>query len=169
MDNVKVEHVPPARGASSSRLREFTCKDCQREVDGLEAALADAKASGLSKNKQKKLRAELRRRQEKAQYNEHWAEDVIARGGTRSDRCKDHRLKHRQHIQGMAVAYIDLATVGEVRDRANPTGPLGGLGPLPDKHEIVEGTSYPLERVKVGMTDSHICLLYTSPSPRDRG
>ncbi len=156
MDDVESEGASSARGTSRSRLREFTCKDCQREVEGLEAEVAAAKTNGVSRNKQKKLRAELRKRQEKAQYNEYWAENVIERGGTRSDRCKDHRLKHRQNIQGMAVAYIDLETVGEVADRSNPTGPLGGLGPLPDKHEIVEGTTYELEKVKVGMTDDHI-------------
>ena len=56
----------------------------------------------------------------------------------------------------MAVAYIDLQTVGEVGDRENPTGPLGGLGPLPTAHEVVPATSYDLQDVKVGMTDEHV-------------
>ncbi len=56
----------------------------------------------------------------------------------------------------MAVAYIDLRTVGEVADRENPTGPLGGLGPLPVAHEVLPGTSYDLQDVKVGMTDNHV-------------
>ena len=65
-------------------------------------------------------------------------------------------MAHGKAIQGIAVAYIDFVTVGEVADRANPTGPLGGLGPLPDKHEIIPNTSYDLQEVKVGMTDAHI-------------
>ena len=61
----------------------------------------------------------------------------------------------------MAVAYIDLQTVGEVRDRQNPTGPLGGLGPLPTAHEVVPETSYDLQDVKVGMTDEHVTAMIT--------
>ena len=61
----------------------------------------------------------------------------------------------------MAVAYIDLQTVGEVADRENPTGPLGGLGPLPAAHEVVPGTSYDLQDVKVGMTDEHVTKMIT--------
>ena len=61
----------------------------------------------------------------------------------------------------MAVAYIDLRTVGEVADRENPTGPLGGLGPLPVAHEVVPGTSYDLRDVKVGMTDEHVTKMIT--------
>ena len=146
----------PKRGQSASRMRVFTCKDCQREVEHLEAELARLERSGGTGKQLKKVRAELAERRAKAVYNENWACNLVERGGSRSDRCQDHRRKHRMNIQGMAVAYIDLQTVGEVADRENPAGPLGGLGPLPAAHEVVPGTSYDLQDVKVGMTDEHV-------------
>lgn len=153
---VEPEDSPaPQRGRSSSSMRAFVCKDCQREVEHLEAEL-ETLAGSTNKARLKKVRAELKERREKATYNENWAKNLVERGGSRSDRCKDHRLKHRTNIQGIAVAYIDLETVGEVANRENPTGPLGGLGPLPAAHEIVDDTSYPLQEVKVGMTDAHV-------------
>ncbi|WP_206487892.1 S1 RNA-binding domain-containing protein [Rhodococcus sp. KRD162] len=142
-------------------MRSFACKDCEREVDGLQKELALCQSRGASKTELKKLRAKLRTRLEKATYNENWARNLVERGGSRSDRCKDHRARHRVDIQGLAVAYIDLTTVCEVADRANPTGPLGGLGPLPATHEEVEGTSYDLETVRVGMTDEHVLEMVT--------
>lgn len=151
----------PKRGTSMSHLRAFTCKDCQREVDHLEAEIARVERSGGTKKQLKKLRDALAERRAKAVYNENWAKGQVERGGSRSDRCKDHRLKHRTNIQGMAVAYINLQTVGEVADRQNPTGPLGGLGPLPVAHEVVAGTSYDLQQVKVGMTDEHVTQMIT--------
>lgn len=137
-------------------MRAFTCKDCQREVDRLQDDLAVLEGRGGSNAELKRLRSKLRSRLEKATYNENWARNLVERGGSRSDRCKEHRAKHRVNIQGLAVAYIDLKTVGEVADRENPTGPLGGLGPLPTAHEEVPGTSYDLEEVRVGMTDEHV-------------
>lgn len=137
-------------------MRAFTCKDCQREVEGLQEDIGAARASGASKRQLKRLHVTLRTRMEKATYNENWAKSLIERGGSRSDRCKEHRQKHRINIQGLAVAYIDLKTVSEVADRDNPTGPFGGLGPLPTSHEKVEGTSYNLQEVRVGMTDEHV-------------
>ena len=151
----------PRRGHSTSNLRAFTCKDCQREIEHLEVELAAVQGGGGAKSQLKKLRAELDKRRQKAVYNENWARNLVEHGGSRSDRCKDHRLTHRVNIQGMAVAYIDLRTVGEVADRENPTGPLGGLGPLPVAHEVVPGTSYDLEEVKVGMTDEHVMKMIT--------
>lgn len=112
-------------------MRAFTCKDCQREVEGLQDELAGLERRGGSKAQLRKLRSKLQSRLEKATYNENWARNLVERGGSRSDRCKEHRATHRVNIQGLAVAYIDLKTVGEVADRENPTGPLGGLGPLP--------------------------------------
>ena len=149
------------RGPSASHMRAFTCKDCQREVEHLEAELAGLEASGGTRKEIRKVGAELAERRAKAVYNENWARNLVERGGSRSDRCQDHRLKHRTNIQGMAVAYIDLQTVGEVRDRQNPTGPLGGLGPLPTAHEVVPETSYDLQDVKVGMTDEHVTAMIT--------
>ena len=151
----------PKRGPSASHMRAFTCKDCRREVEHLEAELASLEASGCTRKQISKVRAELAERRAKAVYNENWARNLVERGGSRTDRCKDHRLKHRTNIQGMAVAYIDLQTVGEVADRENPTGPLGGLGPLPAAHEVVPRTSYDLQEVKVGMTDEHVTKMIT--------
>lgn len=138
------------------------CKDCQREVQELQRKVKKLERK-RRKNRTpridkelKRRREELRQHQEQAEYNENWAEGLIERGGSRSDRCKTHRQEHSRDIQGLAVAYIDFTTVGEVSDRHNPTGPLGGLGPLPDRHEVVPNTSYDLQGVKVGMTDEHI-------------
>lgn len=144
----------PLRGASSSSIREFTCKDCQRELDKHRKDLAEATKRNRARDVERltKLIAE---REQGSRYNEHWAKKIIERGGSRSDRCKEHRAKHKVNIQGMAVAYIDIKTVGEVSDRQNPRGPLGGLGPLPDKHTEVEGTTYNLMEANVGMTDDH--------------
>lgn len=150
------EEPPTLRGISQSRIRAFTCKDCQREVERLEAALSNGNRKALPEKEEKRLRSELENCLQESTYNERIAEQVIERGGTRSDRCREHQVSHKKHIQGIAVAYIDLETVGEVSDRQNPTGPLGGLGPLPESHNFVEGTSYPLDQVKVGMTDDHI-------------
>ena len=130
----------PKRGPSASHMRAFTCKDCQREVEHLEAELAGleaaaAPASRRSGRSEPSWTSGARR----PSYNENWARNLVERGGSRSDRCKEHRQRHRINIQGMAVAYIDLQTVGEVADRENPTGPLGGLGPLPDRARGVAG------------------------------
>lgn len=142
------------RGPSSSSMREFTCKDCQREVDRHRKDLVQATKRNRTGDI-KRLTTLIAEREKASLYNEHWAKNIIERGGSRSDRCKDHRAKHKINIQGMAVAYIDIKTVGEVSDRQNPKGPLGGLGPLPDKHVEVEGTSYNLMEANVGMTDEH--------------
>lgn len=142
------------RGPSSSSMREFTCKDCQREVDRHRKDLVQATKRNRT-GEIKRLTTLIAEREKASLYNEHWAKNIIERGGSRSDRCKDHRAKHKINIQGMAVAYIDIKTVGEVSDRQNPKGPLGGLGPLPDKHVEVEGTSYNLMEANVGMTDEH--------------
>lgn len=145
----------PVRGPSSSSIREFTCKDCQRELDGLRKELAKANQRNNSKEIARVTTLISAREGAASRYNEHWAKSILERGGSRSDRCKDHRAKHKVNIQGMAVAYIDIRTVGEVADRQSPKGPLGGLGPLPDKHVEVPNTSYDLMEANVGMTDAH--------------
>ena len=140
-------------------MRAFTCKDCQREVEHLEARLAELKAEKASRQEITRLQRELEDRRANALYNENWASRLVDRGGSRSDRCKEHRQRHKTNIQGIAVAYIDLETVGEVADRTNPTGPLGGLGPLPTSHEMVPNTGYDLQDVRVGMTDAHVTAM----------
>jgi HrpA-like RNA helicase len=137
-------------------MRAFTCKDCQREVDGIRDELATLELRGASRAELRRMNAKLTSRLEQSTYNERWARKLVERGGSRSDRCKEHRVQHRVNIQGLAVAYIDLKTVGEVADPESPTGPLGGLGPLPLAHEQVPGTGYNLEEVRVGMTDEHV-------------
>jgi predicted RNA-binding protein with RPS1 domain len=127
-------------------MRTAECKDCRREV-----------AAGL--------------REEGAQffsYPEAWADGQLERGGSRSDRCREHRLKHQQHIAGVAVAYIDLATVGEVADRNDPTGPLGGLGPLPEAHRVADTPPVDLGAFGFGMDETHIRAMLESLSDPER-
>lgn len=126
--------TPAPRGVSSPHMRVAECKDCRREV-----------AAG--------------RREEGSQfftYPEAWANGQLERGGSRSDRCREHRQKHQQHIAGVAVAYIDLTTVGEVSDRNNPRGPLGGLGPLPEAHQVADTPGVDLGKFGFGMDETHI-------------
>ncbi len=101
------------RGTSRPLMRTAECKDCAREVRAGKRELGT----------------------QFFQYPESWALGQLERGGSRTDRCREHREKHRRNTAGLAVAYIDLETVGEVADRENPSGPLGGLGPLPDVHK----------------------------------
>jgi hypothetical protein len=102
-----------SRGVSLPNMRVAECKDCVREV------LAGRRDEGS----------------QYFTYPESWATGQVERGGSRSDRCREHRATHQSHISGVAVAYIDLDTVGEVHDREHPTGPLGALGPLPPPTE----------------------------------
>lgn len=125
------------RGKSSSFMRTAECKDCLREVKPEDRKLDDVEFT----------------------YNEAWAAQQIDRGGSRSDRCPKHRQSHRKHIQGIAVAYVDLVTVGQAvgadDETTGPTGPLGGLGPLPGLHVEKKGTA-DLGAFGFGMDDNHI-------------
>jgi len=56
----------------------------------------------------------------------------------------------------MAVPYIDVATISAVQDASNPTGPLGGLGPLPIVHEREVIAPADLARYDFGLTDAHM-------------
>ena len=67
-------------------------------------------------------------------YSGAWADRTFELGQTRSDRCEHHRRLHKALIAALSVPYVDLRVTAEVRDRNNPTGPLGGLGPLPKPH-----------------------------------
>jgi hypothetical protein len=122
-------------------MREATCKDCLREER--------ANALGISVEE---LPEDFTK---EFVYNERAAEIKLERGQTRSDRCKRHRARHRINVQGMAVPYIDLETIGEAigaRDDNGPTGPFGGLGPMPEAHRIAERTEYDRSKANVGMT-----------------
>ncbi len=127
----------PPRGSSKSFMRSAECKDCRREV---ERGLRDPDSV-------------------KFVYNEGAAAQSKDRGQSPSDRCSEHRRSHQKHVQGMAVAYIDLETAGEAfgsdDEEFGPQGPLGGLGPLPKDHELVEGGT-DLGEFGFGMDESHI-------------
>lgn len=140
----------PQRGSSNTRMRVAVCKDCQREIEGLRRAIAAAEPKQA-----KALRRELGAKSATFTYPENDAVRKLDRGGSRSDRCPRHRQQHGKHIQGMAVAYVDLATVGEVADRENPTGPLGGLGPLPGSHDPKPAQEN-LAKFEFGMNDQDI-------------
>ena len=135
------------RGTSRPLMRTAECKDCAREV-----------------------RAGKRREEgtQFFQYPESWALGQLDRGGSRTDRCREHREKHRRNTAGLAVAYIDLKTVGEVADRQNPSGPLGGLGPLPDVHEFADSSGVDLGQFGFGMDESHIRSMLNSLADPER-
>src|SRR4051794_9341165 len=116
------------RGSSRTVMREAVCKDCRRDPD-----LADPEAAGFT-------------------YSEMSGAAKVERGDSRSDRCPSCRRKHRKALEGLAVGFMDLRAVGAVADRANPTGPLGGLGPLPEAH-TERSYETDLNERPFGMTD----------------
>ncbi|MAD80954.1 MAG: hypothetical protein CMJ50_08955 [Planctomycetaceae bacterium] len=89
-------------------------------------------------------------------YPDSWTQKTLRRGGTRSNRCPACRLAHGRDAALMAVPYIDVATIGVVQDPSNPTGPLGGLGPLPIAHKREEAASADLAKYDFGLTDAHM-------------
>jgi HrpA-like RNA helicase/predicted RNA-binding protein YlqC (UPF0109 family) len=127
MDNVVT------RGIVSTGVWQAGCKDCaaERQASGNETVNAAF------------------------EYSDDWARRTTERGNSRSDRCERHRREHRRNIQSLAVAYVDLQTIGDVADRSHPTGPLGGLGPLPIEHSKVTHQS-DLAPYAFGMKDSDI-------------
>lgn len=127
-------------------MRRAECKDCAREV---RAGKRDAGTEYFT-------------------YPEAWAGGQLDRGGSRTDRCREHRQKHQRNIAGMAVAYIDLATVGQVEDPTNPTGPLGGLGPLPGSHDVADTPPVDLGTFGFGMDESHIRVILESLADKTR-
>ena len=134
------------RGFSNPAMRRAECKDCLRAI---REGKQDIGSEWFS-------------------YPEAWATGQLDRGGSRTDRCREHRKKHQQNIAGIAVAYIDLATVGEVVDRKQPTGPLGGLGPLPESHAVGDDAPVDLGGFGFGMDESHIRRMLESLSDPDR-
>lgn len=143
----------PDRGLGDTLFRDVRCKDCLREQL---TAPSTPGASQVSDGDAHFV------------YSEAWAVKVLDRGGSRTDRCARHRREHRQAIQGIAVAYIDLATIGSVPDGTNPTGPLGGLGEVPAPHRP-QPVSVDLSRFQFGMTDDDIRKALTKlADPRTR-
>jgi HrpA-like RNA helicase len=133
------EPTQPVRGISATTIREVVCKDCLREQR--RGILVPDDTNGASSDH--------------FEYNEAWAQRLVDRGGSRTDRCSRHRQLHRSAVQGIAVAYIEMETIGEVTDRTNPTGPLTGLGPMPEVHKSVT-KEVDLAPFKFGMDDNHI-------------
>lgn len=95
--------------------------------------------------------------EDRFEYSENWATRILDRGGSRSDRCLYHRQVHRQAIQGLAVPYIDVQTLGTA-DRDGPSGPFGGLGKLPDTH-LKKRIEVDLEPRKFGMSDDDVRVM----------
>jgi HrpA-like RNA helicase len=89
------------------------------------------------------------------EYSSEWAKRMLERGNSRSDRCERHRKAHRIAIQALAVPYSSLSVIGEVLDPQRPSGPLGGLGPLPVLH-TEKKVKVDLEGFEFGMTDQDI-------------
>lgn len=133
--------------AITATVRDARCKDCVRER---EYGWHDPDTPTTEA-------------QEHFEYNEAWAQQSLERGGSRTDRCPRHRRLHKKEIAGLAVAYIDLQTIGTVEDRQNPNGPLGGLGPLPDVHVPVQKLAV-TPSSKFGMTDADVRLIYEKMS-----
>jgi HrpA-like RNA helicase len=102
-----------------------TCKDCRTR-------------RGLGREEGKARRTKPALEREKFDYSDEWATRTLERGGSRSDRCPECRRTHAQEIRAFPVAYVDIKAIGQavVADpSAGPTGPLGGLGPLPARHD----------------------------------
>ena len=138
--------VQPPRGSSRSEMRHAICKDCLREE----------RAAALGKSV-----ADLPDDFDKAfVYSEGAARTKLNRGQTRSDRCQRHRARHRINIQGMAVPYIDLQTIGTVLNPSDPSGPFGGLGPMPDAHKLTVA-SVDQDKFGFGMNELHIQEILT--------
>lgn len=102
------------RGSVETRYWQGECKDCLAE-----------KRMRAKGSKSSNVRFE---------YSGAWTERAFELGQSRSDRCEHHRRLHQAMIAALSVPYVDLRVTAEVRDRNNPTGPLGGLGPLPKPH-----------------------------------
>jgi HrpA-like RNA helicase len=148
----------PPRGSSNSIMRQAVCKDCLREQRAKELGLREV---DLPDDFAKEFI-----------YNERAAQQKLTRGQTRSDRCRRHRGQHRINIQGMAVPYIDLQTVGEApgaHDPGGPAGPLGGLGPMPGPHELADRQPVDFAKFGFGMNERHIQeILGHLANPRTR-
>jgi len=141
---------PSDRGFASTTLWEATCKDCRGEsLASTSASRQPDKARGV------KASQVQRAKEPKFEYSSEWAERMLDRGNTRSDRCERHRKAHRVAIQALAVPYISLSVIGEVLNPQRPSGPLGGLGPLPLLHKE-RTVEVDLGGFEFGMTDQDV-------------
>ena len=133
------------RGNSNSQMMQAVCKDCLREERAAQLGLS---VEALAEDFDKEFA-----------YNERAMQVKLNRGETRSDRCKRHRARHRVNIQGMAVPYIDLQTIGEAigaHDETGPTGPFGGLGPMPEAHKPTAADPVDLGKFGFGMNEDDV-------------
>jgi HrpA-like RNA helicase len=134
------------RGQVQTRSWGAECKDCLAERRMRE--VAETGKSGRRKSHGKP----------EFEYSAAWADRAFDLGQSRSDRCERHRLAHRRMISALSVPYVDLRVTGEVRDRKAPTGPLGGLGPLPAAHREKE-SRVDLKDFGFGMSDADILAI----------
>jgi HrpA-like RNA helicase len=126
-------------------MMQAVCKDCLREERAAQLGLS---VEALAEDFDKEFA-----------YNERAMQVKLKRGETRSDRCKRHRARHRVNIQGMAVPFIDLQTIGEAigaHDENGPTGPFGGLGPMPEAHKIAVADPVDLGKFGFGMNEDDV-------------
>ena len=142
----------PRRAVSAGSLWQAGCKDCQAE-----RRAAASRATNSSCNTSKRP-AGSNASSSSFEYSAEWADRMLDRGNTRSDRCERHRQAHRKAIQAIAVPYVSLQVIGEVLDPNHPSGPLGGLGPLPVLHRRTT-LDVDLNRFEFGMGDAEIVQL----------
>lgn len=136
---------------SSLSTWDALCKDCRNQK----------LRTDLSGKRSKKRKNDLR--QEQYEYSDVHAARQFERGQSRSDRCPECRKQHKKEIAAFPVAYIDIAAIGEaekyvVDPVTGPTGPLGGLGPLPHTHSR-RTESVDLKKFALGLTDADIVNL----------
>ena len=142
----------PRRAVSAGALWQAGCKDCQAE------RRAAASLSARSSSNTSKRPAGNNAGSTTFEYSAEWVDRMLDRGNTRSDRCERHRQAHRKAIQAIAVPYVSLQVIGEVLDPNQPSGPLGGLGPLPVLHRRT-ALDVDLNRFEFGMGDAEIVQL----------
>ena len=133
------------RGRATTGYWGAECKDCA----------AERRLRTVSDNRKRRKVARTARSDSGFEYSGSWADRAFELGQTRSDRCELHRRAHREAIRALSVPYVDLHVIGQVRDRQNPTGPLGGLGPLPKPHVRKEAES-DLQAFGFGMSDADV-------------
>lgn len=139
----------PPRGLADGGLWQAGCKDCQAEQRTAEARAEHARAP---------KRANRTPGSTQFAYSDAWADRMLERGNSRSDRCERHRIAHKKAIQAIAVPYVSLQVIGEVLDPKHPTGPLGGLGALPVTHHRTR-ISVDLADYEFGMSDADVMRL----------
>jgi HrpA-like RNA helicase len=144
------EDVP----ASTSTLATWSalCKDCRNR-----------KLSQVQTVPRKKSKKKRDLEQELFEYSESHAVRQLERGMSRSDRCPECRKSHRRQIAAFPVAYVDITSIGEASahildPELGPTGPLGGLGPLPQIHNR-RAESVDLKTFALGLQDDDILEL----------